>query len=75
MDEGFAILKTIFTISSKHRWFDVPNRTRCIMARICVLGGGLVGRYVACKLLDRGHNIRLIDSEEISDLPAAMEVI
>lgn len=42
---------------------------------MCVLGGGLVGRYVACKLLERGHNVRLIDSEKISDLPIAMEVI
>ena len=45
------------------------------MARICILGGGLVGRFVACTLLERNHDVRLIDGETVSHLPDKMEFI
>ncbi|MDE0708242.1 MAG: hypothetical protein OSB33_04765 [Candidatus Poseidoniales archaeon] len=45
------------------------------MARICVLGGGLVGRFVACILNDRKHEIRVVDADLLSDIPADIEVI
>ena len=45
------------------------------MANICVLGGGLVGRFVACSLEQRGHTIRLIDSMELHDIPSNIEVL
>jgi lysine 6-dehydrogenase len=45
------------------------------MSRICVLGGGLVGRFVACTLLQRGHEICLVDSEQITNLPSAIDLV
>ena len=45
------------------------------MARMCVLGGGLVGRFVACVLNERGHQIRVVDSQPLSDMPAEIEII
>lgn len=45
------------------------------MANICVLGGGLVGRFVAQTLFERGHRIRLIDSQKLNDLPPQIEFI
>lgn len=45
------------------------------MARICVLGGGLVGRFVACILNDRKHEMRVVDADLLSDMPAGIEVI
>ena len=45
------------------------------MARICVLGGGLVGRFVACTLHERGHRVKVIDAEPLEDLPTEVECI
>ena len=45
------------------------------MAKICILGGGLVGHFVAQTLFERGHNIRLIDSQQINGLPKQIEFI
>ena len=45
------------------------------MARICVLGGGLVGRFVACVLHDRKHTVRVIDADPLSGMPTEIEVI
>ena len=45
------------------------------MARMCVLGGGLVGRFVASVLHERGHLVRVVDSEPLSGLPAEIDVI
>ena len=45
------------------------------MARMCVLGGGLVGRFVASVLNERGHQVRVVDSEQLSDLPTEIDVI
>ena len=45
------------------------------MARICILGGGLVGRFVACELLKRNHHILLIDSEKIEGLPKEIALL
>ena len=45
------------------------------MARICILGGGLVGRFVACELLKRNHHIFLIDSEKIEGLPKEISLL
>jgi lysine 6-dehydrogenase len=45
------------------------------MARICVLGGGLVGRFVACILNDRNHEMRIVDADSLSDIPTDIEVI
>nr|MDG1524820.1 saccharopine dehydrogenase C-terminal domain-containing protein [Candidatus Thalassarchaeaceae archaeon] len=45
------------------------------MARICVLGGGLVGRFVACILHDRKHTVRVVDAASLTNLPAEIEVI
>ena len=45
------------------------------MARICVLGGGLVGRFVACVLHERSHEVRVVDTESLSDMPSGIEVI
>ena len=45
------------------------------MARICVLGGGLVGRFVATTLHERGHSIRVVDSDELSGMSNEIEVI
>ncbi len=42
---------------------------------MCVLGGGLVGRFVACILHERGHDVRVVDSESITQLPSGIEVI
>ena len=39
------------------------------MARFCVLGGGLVGRFVACTLHNRGHHVTVIDAEPLQGLP------
>ena len=35
------------------------------MGSFCILGGGLIGRFVAEKLSERKHEIRVIDSEEL----------
>ena len=45
------------------------------MARICVLGGGLVGRFVACTLDERGHSVRVVDAEDLVGIPTNIEVI
>ncbi len=45
------------------------------MARICVLGGGLVGRYVAMTLNQRGHVVRVVDADELTSMPTEIEVI
>ena len=45
------------------------------MARICVLGGGLVGRFVACALHERRHAVKVVDSEVLSGMPTEIEVI
>ena len=42
------------------------------MASICVLGGGLVGRYIAVTLDGRGHDVRLVDLTDIEDLPPSI---
>ena len=50
----------------------VPRR---VMSRICILGGGLVGRFVACTLLERNHDVRLIDGELVPNLPDKIDFI
>ncbi len=45
------------------------------MADICVLGGGLVGRFVACTLKDRGHNIRVVDSMQLHGISDDIEIL
>jgi len=45
------------------------------MARICVLGGGLVGRFVACVLHERQHLVKVVDAEDLDDFPADIEVL
>ena len=45
------------------------------MAKICILGGGLVGHFVAQTLFERGHSIRLVDSQQINGLPQQIEFI
>ena len=45
------------------------------MARICVLGGGLVGRFVACTLHERGHHVMVIDAEPLEGLPVGINCI
>ena len=45
------------------------------MARICVLGGGLVGRFVACTLDERGHTVRVVDAEDLVGISTNIEVI
>ena len=45
------------------------------MSKICILGGGLVGRFVACELLRRNHEILLIDAEKIENLPNGIAVL
>ncbi|MEC8926772.1 MAG: saccharopine dehydrogenase C-terminal domain-containing protein [Candidatus Thermoplasmatota archaeon] len=45
------------------------------MARICVLGGGLVGRFVACTLHERDHQVMVIDAEPLDGLPAEINCI
>lgn len=45
------------------------------MAQVCVLGGGLVGRFVAINLDSRGHAVRLVDSQPLSDVPSNIEVV
>ena len=45
------------------------------MARICVLGGGLVGRFVACVLHERHHLVKVVDAEALEGFPAEIEVV
>jgi len=45
------------------------------MARICVLGGGLVGRFVACVLHERQHVVKVIDAEAVEGFHAEIEVV
>jgi len=45
------------------------------MARICVLGGGLVGRFVACTLHERQHVVKVVDAEVLEEIPAEIEVV
>ena len=45
------------------------------MARMCVLGGGLVGRFVATTLHDRGHDVRVVDAEHIEAISPNIEYI
>ena len=45
------------------------------MARMCVLSGGLVGRFVASTLHNRGHAVRLVDAESILDVSSEIEVV
>ena len=45
------------------------------MARMCVLGGGLVGRFIAITLHERGHFVRVVDAEPLDDMPDEIEVI
>ena len=45
------------------------------MARICVLGGGLVGRFVACALHERQHTVKVVDADVLSEMPIEIEVI
>ena len=45
------------------------------MARMCVLGGGLVGRFVACTLCERGHTVRVVDAEVLTNIPTGIETI
>ena len=45
------------------------------MARICVLGGGLVGRFVACTLHERDHHVMVIDAEPLDGLPVEINCI
>ena len=45
------------------------------MARICVLGGGLVGRFVACVLHERQHMVKVVDAETLEEMPVGIEVI
>ena len=45
------------------------------MARMCVLGGGLVGRFVASTLHTRDHVVRLVDAESILDVSSEIEVV
>jgi len=45
------------------------------MAKICILGGGLVGHFVAQTLFERGHSIRLVDGQQINGLPQQIEFI
>ena len=43
------------------------------MARFCVLGGGLVGRFVACTLHNRGHHVMVIDADPLQGLPMGID--
>ena len=45
------------------------------MARMCVLGGGLVGRFVACTLYERDHTVRVVDSAKLTNIPSGIETI
>ena len=45
------------------------------MARMCVLGGGLVGSFVASILHERKHVVRVVDSEPLNGLPTEIETI
>ena len=45
------------------------------MARMCVLGGGLVGRFVATTLHDRDHDVRVVDAEHIEAISPNIEYI
>ena len=45
------------------------------MVRICVLGGGLVGRFVACTLHERGHHVMVIDAEPLQNLPTGIKCV
>ena len=42
---------------------------------MCVLGGGLVGRFVACTLCERGHTVRVVDTEILTNIPTGIETI
>ena len=42
---------------------------------MCVLGGGLVGRFVACTLCERGHTVRVVDAEALTNIPTGIETI
>ena len=45
------------------------------MARMCVLGGGLVGSFVASTLHERGHNVRVVDAEPILAISPDIEYL
>ena len=47
------------------------------MNGVCVLGGGLVGRFVANTLFERGHRMRLVDSDSsaFTDIPKEIECV
>ena len=47
------------------------------MADLCVLGGGLVGRFVASTLCKSGHDVRLIDADAraLEGLPREIDTI
>ena len=45
------------------------------MARMCVLGGGLVGRFVACTLYERDHTVRVVDAAKLTNIPSGIETI
>ena len=45
------------------------------MARMCVLGGGLVGSFVASTLHERGHNVRVVDAEPILAISPDIECL
>ena len=45
------------------------------MARICVLGGGLVGKFVACTLHERSHHVMVIDAEPLQNIPAGIKCV
>ena len=45
------------------------------MARMCVLGGGLVGSFVASTLHERGHDVRVVDAEPILAISPDIEYL
>lgn len=45
------------------------------MARMCVLGGGLVGSFVASTLHERGHDVRVVDAEPILAISPDIECL
>ena len=47
------------------------------MNGVCVLGGGLVGRFVATTLFERGYKIRLVDSDSsaFTKIPKEIECV
>ena len=45
------------------------------MARMCVLGGGLVGSFVGSTLHERGHDVRVVDAEPVLAISPDIECL